>query len=903
MRLLRGSLLVLTALLLLVSLVQMGRRVVAVNDALVRAGFRDITGTVPGASFQLRCVTNTRCYEKAVEGYDVSLMRFYHYLFYAGVTTLCLFFLTQLFIKDEDKREPGHSRWATQRDLHEYLYKGSEGPLVSYIGMYKRRMLKFPENYRDVNSLIVGGQGANKTSGILKPQMFMDAHESVCSVIYDNKFPQGVFGVGDVPFHFATCGKPVYAFCPTETWSLRLPLFKYAHDFTTAQEIARQFINDPHEPAYYKNAKVNLLAAMFMAMAKEPNASFQMILEKLSQGRNGVINYINLVPDKDAQTELMQLVKMRADSQDDIVKSTRDYLTMFLNDKLNRAFSNTANPREELNLEQCFKTPGLLFLGFDEEIKHYHRTLYLLLYLLIDKAMISVRKQFQGRMPYQTNVYLDEFVTFGYHPTIIADIAKYRASRINFNLVVQDLELLGTVYSEAEKNALLALCRNKVFFPRFLSEKTSEYLEKACSKVTASDVASSQMDGGVLDKRRGRLQRNVARSLVTTAEMKVWKKYAAVALLVGCPPARIHVNSVHKRYIKPFLKNPFYDMYKRVDKNYDTIAFLKRYTGIVVGNKLGNAVAVGDTAKKIMAQTESAQPLVRQPQIPQASSSSSKRLSTKKGTKPPTAKSLPTAATQPPAENSPSLTNIDQLIGYIEQRIERNLPLGFMGNENEIIKIFLSEPKEDLSGALAHLVQAFDLKQAHDSYGINRDLVAHLPERITDPLRAHAGLKRYEDRQSGGKGALQGPFTITPADIYAWVNVQAFSPPNNSVPKQLKVSPAEVEVTPEQLVADVPKLGENTDSVAIPVTGQEEVAKLRSWITRNTKFIIDHPKNQSTVTPNQVKGLYLNENNVLVKLSLAKRLLTLNADPATLQLDGQPYVRLQLAPQEGDLHL
>jgi hypothetical protein len=905
MRLLRNSLLVLTTLCLLIGLLQMGRRVVAVNQALVNAGFRVITGTVPGASFQLRCAANKRCRNTALEAYDVTMMRFYHWLLYSGVGTLLLYFLTFLFNpKDDEKRKPGHSRWATERDLHEYLHKGSEGPLVSYIGMYKGKLLKFPENYRNVNSLIVGGQGANKTAGILKPQMFMDAFEDVCSVVYDNKFPQGVYGLGDVPFQFASRGKPVYAFCPTETWSLKLPLFKYATDFTAAQEIARQFINDPHEPAYYKNAKVNLLAALFIALRNEPEASFQLILEKLSQGRNGIINYLNLVPDKTAQTELMQLVKMKADHQDDIVKSTRDYLTMFLNDKLNRAFSNSPNPREDLDLEHCFSSPGLLYLAFDEEIKHYHRTLYLLLYLLIDKAMIGVKQRDQGRMPFLTNIYLDEFVTFGYNPTILDDIAKYRASRINFSLVVQDFEMLGTVYSEAEKNALIALCKNKVFFPRFLSEKTSEYLEKACSKVTVSDVSSSQMEGGVLDKRRGHLQRNVGRSLITTAEMKTWQKHAAVALLVGCPPVQMCVNSVHKRFIKPFLRNPFYAMYKQAGGiNYDTKAFLKRYTGLVVGNKLANGNFVNPKVGATLPR-QATRPADARSAAPPTASTATPKPTTSQEKKLQRAKAVATNPAKPPTGSSIRLTDIDHLIGYLEQRIAANLPLAFMGNENEVIKVFLSEAHEEMSGKLAQLVTVFDLKEAHGSYGINRDLVVHLPERITDPLRAHAALQRHKDRQHGGKGATQGPFQVRPADVFAWVNVSPTeeSTVNHNTHQETAASPRAQQAT-GTMQEGATKLEEDHDSSAIPVTGQEEVAKLRSWITRNTKFIIDHPNNQTALTPDQAKGLYLNENNVLVKLSLAKKLLKMDASPATLNLDGQPYVRLQLAPQKGDVHL
>jgi type IV secretion system protein VirD4 len=544
------------------------------TDALVAKGWAKFVNAQPGPSFVVRCFFSPRCSQVLNKAWGNPIPETMLYLPFFSMFTLVVVRVLGSRFRPAAK-DPGEARWAEKKDLASYLLDTPGGsPRVGYLGLLESKYLvRPPENLRCAHTLVIGGTGAGKTTRYVNPNLLTDAKEGVSAVVFDLKYPDPKAGFLEAINYFKAWGRAVHPFTPFDPDSVRIPLLADVKTVQDAMDVAAAFRpagGEETEAAFYRNNERQLLAGLVLGISQDPDPSMYRIYQLLGGGIDELIKYVNARPN--LKPILGTLLELRKDNLTGIATGLMGDLQPFLNPNLNRATS--AGPGQTLALEEICRRPGFLYIGIpQEEIQGGQgQVLLRLIKRILDRAILNVCGQNEGRLPVHLSIYLDEFPSFGALPNIAENLATMRSRRVAYHIAMQNLAQGQAIYGREEFAGMINNnFAQMVVFPRSLRLEDAQFFAEIFGETTATEISTSKMQTGSImaanpfgEVRRAQSIKEVKRFLLSSEAMRTFPDGFAVIETIGSPPAKVEMPRLDQR------QNPYSSVYARIKKTYAT---------------------------------------------------------------------------------------------------------------------------------------------------------------------------------------------------------------------------------------------------------------------------------------------------------------------------------------------
>ena len=469
------------------------------------------------------------------------------------------------------QKSPGGARWATNFDLKPLLRGERGSPQRGYLGLHPTgQPLRPPERLRCAHTLLVGGTGAGKSTGYYKPNLLMDALDACSAVAIDLKYPDTRSGLFDLVPVFAEAGHDVQLFLPFDATTLRLPLLQGAEDSVTASQITD--ILTPLRDAggdggFFSKQQRALLAGLILGFARRGETSLAGIARLLLAGTPEVAAYVRSHPDAEVRERLGGFFEQETRIRHGVVRGLVEELELFLDPRLERATTASANPRENINLVTIGERPTLLYIGIpqDELMRSRGQTLLQLIKRVLDSALIRTANAHGGRLPVHTSIYLDEFASLGPLPNVGESFATMRSRRVAYHVSLQNRAQGEAVYGrEAFRSFVSGNLRQTLVFPRYLSFEDATYFSEAMGELTAVSTTTGTTRKHAFDwPNHHRRQQEVGRPLLSVEEMHDLPEGMAVLLQSGSPPTKVLLPRLDERRLLG-VRNPLHRLYRRL---------------------------------------------------------------------------------------------------------------------------------------------------------------------------------------------------------------------------------------------------------------------------------------------------------------------------------------------------
>jgi type IV secretion system protein VirD4 len=544
----------------------------AATDELAAKGWAKYVQAQPGPGFVVRCFFNLRCGQALNVAWGNPVPESLLYLPFFSIFTLVAVRILGSRFRPPPK-DPGEARWADKKDLASYLLDAPGGsPRVGYLGLLESKYLvRPPENLRCAHTLVIGGTGAGKTTRYVNPNLLTDAKEGVSAVVFDLKYPDPKAGFLEAINYFKAWGRPVHPFTPFDPDSVRIPLLADVKTIQDAMDVASAFRpagGEETEAAFYRNNERQLLAGLVLGVSQEPNPSMYRVYQLLGSGVDELIKYANARPA--LKPILGTLLELRKDNLTGIATGLMGDLQPFLNPNLNRATS--AGPGQALALEAICREPGFLYIGIpQEEIQGGQgQVLLRLIKRVLDRAILNVCGQNEGRLPVHLSIYLDEFPSFGPLPNIAENLATMRSRRVAYHIAMQNLAQGQAIYGREEFAGMINNnFAQMVVFPRSLRLEDAQFFAEIFGETTATEMSTSRMQTGSIltanpfgEVRRAQSIKEVKRFLLSSEAMRTFPDGFAVIETIGSPPAKVEMPRLDQK------QNPYSSVYARIKKTY-----------------------------------------------------------------------------------------------------------------------------------------------------------------------------------------------------------------------------------------------------------------------------------------------------------------------------------------------
>lgn len=441
-------------------------------------------------------------------------------------------------------------RWALLEDVTKYHVpntKLSKNSLTGYMGVFahnkERIILRVPERQLNAHVLVMGAPGARKTTGYFQQAMLSNAMYGQSAIVFDLKYPDDSLIKMVQANH--RLGRDVQFFLPFSPHTMSLNVLEGVNDMASAQEVAETLCPKSMKPGpgdFYQDQERALAAGLIYGVVAEENATMSAVVEILEGGADSVRNYITKHHDKDVQRQTANILQLRADMIAGIISGLTDKLRLFSNPTLQRA--TTSNPGKELNLERVFTSPGILYIGIPE--RHIRGTkgyaLLKLLYRMINNASQRIAEANGGELPVQTNVYMDEFPSFGPIPNIETDLATMRSRRLAFHVAIQNFAQLYRVYEKDVAEAIKALFQHYFIFPARVRGKDAEEISELIGEMTTIQAGLGISKSGMLgNSTHSKNWRTATEQMLSVEQMSVFPEDMAVVIPMGGRPIKIYV--------------------------------------------------------------------------------------------------------------------------------------------------------------------------------------------------------------------------------------------------------------------------------------------------------------------------------------------------------------------------
>jgi type IV secretion system protein VirD4 len=541
-------------------------------DRVAAKGWAQYLDVKPGLNFLLKCSMDAKCNAPLNQVWAQSIPQA---MWFIPLAPLFLLFLSRFLRNRSPRKDPGEARWANKKDLEAYLQDAPKGsPRVGYLGLLESKyVIRPPENMRCAHTLIIGGTGAGKTTRYVNPNLLADAKDGVSAVVFDLKYPDPRAGFMESINYFKAWGRTVHPFTPFDPGSVRVPLLAGIKTVQDAFEVATAFRpsgGEESDAAFYRNNERQLLAGLVLGVSQEPDASMYRVYQLLGGGTDDLLKYVHDRPF--LKPILGTLLELRKDALTGIATGLMGDLQPFLNPNLNRATS--AGPGQTLALEEICQKPSFLYIGIpQEEIQGGQgQVLLRLIKRVLDRAILNVCGQNEGRLPVHLSIYLDEFPSFGPLPNIAENLATMRSRRVAYHIAMQNLAQGQALYGREEFAGMINNnFAQMVVFPRSLRLEDAKFFAENFGETTVLESSSTYaMTGNVVmadalgEVKRTQSVKEVKRFLLSAEAMRTFPDGFAVVETIGAPPARVEM----PRLDQP--QSPYSEVYAKIKKTYAT---------------------------------------------------------------------------------------------------------------------------------------------------------------------------------------------------------------------------------------------------------------------------------------------------------------------------------------------
>jgi len=318
----------------------------------------------------------------------------------------------------------------------------------------KYQYLQLPTSVRSRHILVVAGTGAGKTTTYAMNQIISSAKNGFGTIVFDQKWGarSGLIEAVNIYLHY---GLPVYVFTPFSPSKprLRLPVLQAVDedDPNSAMVFAEMVVpsSEREDLAHYRENDQALLAGLIMAHithakkeGRPPNLGEVVDILSLFSVES-IRTYVE-INDK-AKTLALKVLERPPAKLQEAIPGLRNKLLPFSANAYLREATTEGPPEENLDLEEVFRQPALLYVGIPEKEV---RTKSGAVLLRILKHLIDLAIEKVGPLKYPYNFILDEFANFGYLPNVDKNLAMIRDQNVSLHIIVQSMAQGIGVYGE-----------------------------------------------------------------------------------------------------------------------------------------------------------------------------------------------------------------------------------------------------------------------------------------------------------------------------------------------------------------------------------------------------------------------------------------------------------------------
>ena len=513
--------------------------------AILEAGWSKALGGTEPLAVLTNCALNTQC----APNLELIPRAFDRPLYLAPfVAFVLLGLLAQVFHRYPAYKAVAAGRWASRAELRKYFESGEHSRLVGYLGLiaarewlprafWSYRALGVPEDEWSEHALVFGPPGSGKTVGFFRPMLYREARAGRSAVVFDVKHGDLRQGLGAVVNEFRLFERHVNIFAPYAERSGSLDLFQGCESLEKATQVASIFVPMPNvrgEGAFYEDQERMLLAAMIVDGKLKGGVRLDQIRMRLKAGVAPLKTFIR--HNAHLEIELGTLLGFNDDRLTGIMNGLAAKLEPFSRGHLPQRLAGFGEP---IKLETVFLEPSLLYIGIPQaDVYGGHGALLMqLVYRVLNETGLRVADQHGGRVPVGTSVCLDELLNLGRLEGLQNMLATLRSRGIAYLLGIQSHDEGRAKYTRDTWEAIVKLCRHKIFFLGSLDPKDALETSKLLGEMTVFEQSVVESDGDNGD-RRGTTTREAKRALMSQEEMLAAPPFHAVVLSRYVPPFR-----------------------------------------------------------------------------------------------------------------------------------------------------------------------------------------------------------------------------------------------------------------------------------------------------------------------------------------------------------------------------
>ncbi|MEG2380114.1 MAG: type IV secretory system conjugative DNA transfer family protein [Oscillospiraceae bacterium] len=395
--------------------------------------------------------------------------------------------------------EHGSASWANKEERKELQKTENSIPLAD--GLYLSSSNK---NVKNLNEIVIGDTGAGKSFSKLIPDI-MEMNSS--------------FIISDVK---GSLFKQTYKILEHRGYKIRILNFidlKYTNTFnpfeyiktdTDIDRLANSFIiNSRREGAsagdsFWEDTAIMLMTSVISYLHSTPgeNKTFFRIMDLVNslELMNGKIisscEYAKLISDlkeKDpfhaAVLNYELVIKSPPETLQSVIVSLQSKLRLWVNEDL-RIMTNS----DEIDIDKLAEEPTAIFVSIPAGDNTYKVVTSMFITTVLTRLAYLANNVYNGRLPRQVSLELDEFANIGILPGFDGAITTFRSQNIRALMIVQSLQQIEKNYDKANKT-IISNCDTF----NYLGTKdtdTREQVVKMLGKTTIDEKSLSKNIGG-----------------------------------------------------------------------------------------------------------------------------------------------------------------------------------------------------------------------------------------------------------------------------------------------------------------------------------------------------------------------------------------------------------------------
>lgn len=497
-----------------------------------------------------------------------------HTILLAVMFFTCLFAaaLTRVIQGGPKQKDPGGSKFASDKDLKKYLKDDKDdpegNPRVSYLGFTESgKAIKPRMRDRCTHVAIFAGTGGGKTTRIIKPSLIADAEDGVSVLMVDPKWPDPQGGYSDLLAVYEAKGYDMQVFCPFNEHTMHLPLLSSIKTREDAVGLAtmivpRQDGNENSEGSqFYKNLERRLLLFLIQGALLENNYSMASLYQRLEAGPTALRTWMKTLPDESLKNALEAFLELRQDALIGVMQGLMSSLEIFTDPRLDAATQASPHGWKNLNPSALVEKKAALYVGIPNYLilRGEGKLLLSLFFRHIMNGLMAIAEKSGGTLPRHVAVYIDEFAHIGRIDDAANWFGTMRSYKIGFTVAMQNRAQLELVYGTLAAKALSGgNFQHLITFPSSLTGDDKEYISDLLGEVTVRETSNSRSRHHIFElPRKTVTEKLVPRALVSREEMNSWPEDVGILDPHGAPPTKIIAPRVNQRSAMN-VKNPFY---------------------------------------------------------------------------------------------------------------------------------------------------------------------------------------------------------------------------------------------------------------------------------------------------------------------------------------------------------